>query len=291
MTIVKLRPGVEAETFTLLEDLETALLTTDMRGWKRISDPIYHASSPISRSGLLKYRLSPANYRIPDADNRNFLIGRAFHDRISLTAEAWEGIYAIAPNVDKRKKAGKEIWAEFTKVNTDKEILTQAEGDMLDGMARNLTEDKDVRELLTGKIAHELACFTLEDNVWTKAKIDAWRWEEHVVIEFKTTSCASLEDFKRSFFNYFYDIQVAFYSDRITGATGEPIKDYIVLGFEKNPPYKVYKLIMTGDVYDLGRARYQPLLEQHKICSYENFWPENEGYNHLEVPNYLLKQI
>lgn len=291
MNVIDITAKLQAQEVSCLDELEMLLFSTDMKGWYLIDEADYHASSPISRSGLLKYKKGPANFLIPDPETRPMVIGRAFHEMLSVPEEdIFFTRYAIAPEVNKRTKAGKARLEEFMQTNSHKTVISAEEYDQINLMALAIKDDDEVKEILRNDTQHELSCFYMEENVWTKARIDAWVPSTATLVEFKTTAAASKEEFERSFFNYYYDVQAAFYMDRIIGAVDIPIDRYIFIAVEKQPPWKVYKLEMTEEVFSLGRARYLPLLHQHKVCVLEQDWPQSEPMTELHVPQWLLNK-
>ena len=83
----------------------------------------YHATSAVSKSDLDLIAKSPAHYteakNAPKEQTASMLLGSVAH-KLVLEQDKFEEDFAIAPDVDRRTKAGREQWAEFAKNITDK---------------------------------------------------------------------------------------------------------------------------------------------------------------------------
>jgi hypothetical protein len=80
-----------------------------------LSNEEYHNSAGISKSGLSLLRKTPAHYATryingaQEPATKAMVIGSAFHC-FTLEPFIYDELFAVAPNVDRRTKAGKEKW-------------------------------------------------------------------------------------------------------------------------------------------------------------------------------------
>ncbi len=273
-----------------LQQIETMLRkTTAIPDVWKIEDIIYHSCSALSRSSLVKYLDSPANFLIEQKDNKHLTFGRAFHHRLLDGEEYYKKHYITKPKSIK-KRAGK-VWDAFVEENKDKTILTIGEDEDIGIMVERLFEDLSVEPYLSDESAQpEVAVFLREEDIWTKAKFDLWIPGE-CLVEFKTTAAKNQDQFIKQFFDYGYDIQAAFYLDRFRLATDMEVDFFCVVAVEKAPPYKIYKFAINQKVLEIGRKRYKQLLETHSICTYENYWPySTPGFDDIRAPDWIASK-
>ena len=92
----------------------------------QISNAEYRKSDGISSTELKKIAISPMHYRFwkdnPKEDTPALLFGRAAH-KYMLEKDDFFNEFAVAPNVDRRTKVGKEEWTKFVEDNKGKEGL------------------------------------------------------------------------------------------------------------------------------------------------------------------------
>ena len=87
----------------------------------------YRSHPAISRSELWKIRESPEKFKCfkenPTEPTPALIFGQAFH-KLALQPETFSDEFAVMPQVDRRTKDGKAIWAEFCGKSTGKTIIT-----------------------------------------------------------------------------------------------------------------------------------------------------------------------
>lgn len=92
----------------------------------------YRTHPAISRSELWRLNESPEKFKWfkdnPEPATPALLFGQLIH-KLLLQAKTFGDEFAVAPDIDKRTKAGKEVWADFELSNRGKTIVT---ADMFD---------------------------------------------------------------------------------------------------------------------------------------------------------------
>jgi len=161
--------------------------------------------------------------------------------------------YAIAPQVDKRTKAGKEIWLAFEQENQDKEVIKRdfyeqawsCVQNVLDNpiFARVRFESHHVEEELNG----ELFGFPFT------ARIDLET--EGFVYDLKTCQDASPEGFQRAAHNLDYHLQATIY--RLM--TGKPFRWIAV---ETSSPCNVMVYNQSEEAFERTKVRLEKLVKQ-----------------------------
>lgn len=103
-----------------------------------------------------------------------------------------------------------------------------------------------------------------------KARIDMRVPDERLIVDVKTTSARSQNDFISNCYSYDYDRQAAFYLDGCRQA-GERADQFIILGIQKQKPHDLYVVEVAADsiFLDYGRRKYQRLLRSWQEVDYK----------------------
>lgn len=231
-------------------------------------DTIYITNSMLSKLS----EKSPAHFRYwlhnkpePTAAMK---IGSAIHSAI-LTPEWFMRDYVIAPNVDRRTKAGKEMFKEFYDNNL-KKIITHKEKDIINDLVHTVKQDRFVKNLLSDGKPEQIVVFQDEKTgIKCKSMIDYLK-NDGTIIDIKTTQDAGA-GFIHSVNKYKYHKQAAFYMDAV-GAS----KFYIV-AIEKTKPYALNVFELSKETIQEGRNLYRDELSMMAQCIEQNYWP---SYGH-----------
>lgn len=98
-----------------------------------------------------------------------------------------------------------------------------------------------------------------------KARIDIRVPDERLIVDVKTTSARSQNEFVSNCYRYDYDRQAAFYLDGCQQA-GEYADQFIILGIQKQKPHNLYVVEVAADsiFLDYGRRKYRALMRSWK---------------------------
>lgn len=235
----------------------------------------------VNKSTLWEMRKSPLHYwhlmnDTPKEDTKAMKFGRAVHARL-LDPVSFSELYTVAPECDRRTKEGKEIWAQLQA--SGKEIISREDMDILFSMENEF--DK-YRYLITDAQTELPLIWTdNETGVMCKGRLDAIT--DHYIFDYKTTTDASTESFRREAIKYGYDLQAAMYMEAARANGWDP-KGFIFIVQEKNAPYLI-NILHAGDAFlDRGMWIMRDLLAQYKECRDSNEWP---GYGENEL---ILKE-
>lgn len=255
-----------------------------------VSDQEYRGIKAVNWSALKHYAKSPAHYRAyidnPPERTPAMLLGSALHCWV-LEPEEFRKRYIVAPEMDRRTRAGKEAHAEFLALAAGKDVLTPEQMEAVRGMgaavrgchARNLVELCEVHEraITWTDPATGLAC---------KGRPDAYSPHTGVIVDIKTTSDASPRAFQRAIATYLYHGQAAFYLDGLL-ADGVRAEHFIFIVVEKEPPYAVASYACDAEMIAAGRMLTREYLDMHKACLDAGQWP---GYPNrvqsIELPRW-----
>ena len=250
----------------------------------------YHKNTEkISKSGLDLIHKSPLHYweryLNPASQEKKtpaLILGSAVHCAVLEPGEFGKR-YAIAPEVDRRTKEGKEIMANFeAHVEGRLEIISKADSAICERIMEAINQH-DEASLLMSKITDVEKVIEVEDM---KCRPDAIIEPLNLIIDLKTTDDASPRAFGRSALKYRYDVQAAFYIDLYESHYGRRCEGFIFIAVEKTPPFGVGVYVIEDEDIERGRVKYKADLERWREAKANNKWTGYTGINKLEMPNY-----
>lgn len=234
---------------------------------------VYRKVDAISNSDMGYIKESPAQLiwarNAPvDVDKLKALdFGSAVHCQL-LEPEKFSDEYAVAPEVNRATKAGKEEFAAFELSAGDKCVLSADEHKKLDFMTRSALAHPTYGQLLSGGYSEVSIIWRDADTgLLCKCRPDKLikfgnQW---FCLDVKTTD--SIETFFKSIGDYDYHRQQAFYEDGLAAAGMPvvflfgPISKTISLG-----RYPVAVRSIERDDVDAGRIQYKALLRRWAEC-------------------------
>jgi exodeoxyribonuclease VIII len=231
-------------------------------------DTIYITNSMLSKLS----EKSPAHFKYW-LDNKPeptaaMQLGSAIHSAI-LTPLEFTKNYVVAPDIDKRTKAGKEAWAKFVEENT-KTIITYKDKQMIKELYYSFYSDSYIKKLFSKGEPEQIVCFYDEiSKLKCKSMIDYLR-NDGIIIDLKTTTDAS-NNFSHSINRYKYHKQAAFYMDAV-GANR-----FFIVAVEKTRPYALNVFELSKETIQEGRELYRDELNMMSQCMEKDYWP---SYGH-----------
>ena len=262
----------------------------------RISNKEYREREGVSSTDLKHMVKSPAHFRYwkdnPQEDTPALLFGRAVHKYV-LEKDDFFTEFAVAPNVDRRTKEGKEEWTLFEVNNQGKDIISADDFEKIKAMYDALYSTPYVKSLLSG--IKELSFFVVDEStgITLKARPDCLTeiGDTKLYVEYKTAEDAELDAFMKQAVKLNYDLQASFYRNVLKQATGFDYQVIFVVQ-EKKSPYVVN--ILEANKYFLasGEDVWKSNLELYTECERTNNWYGyvNKDINSLGLPKWLAKQ-
>lgn len=253
----------------------------------------YLAVDAISAHGLMQIERSPAHFdhtrRQPHAPTPAQALGALTHLAV-LEPEEYTRRVRIAPETDRRTKAGKEDYAAFEADvgRIPGAIIATPDHDATArGMREAVMRHPFARALLADGHAEVTLRWDLEATA-CKARPD-WVCVGHeVIVDLKTAADASPDAFAKAAGNWKYHLQCAWYADAaVTCDLGE--RAFVFLVAEPEPPHAVALYQLDDVSVEAGRARYRRALDTYRECIAAGRWP---GYFHqietIGVPRWAL---
>lgn len=259
----------------------------------------YRNAEGISRSELWRLSSTPEKFKWqmehPEPPTPALLFGQAAHKFI-LQPESFDEEFVVAPIVDRRTKAGKDIWADFEAAAGDRAVIDSAQFDTIANMASVMNENSYVQKLLEG--TKELP------YIWTdeltgeicKVRLDCLSvvGDKHIIVDYKTAMDAGTDAFMHSAVKHGYDFQAAMYLEGCKAVSGEECL-FVFIAQEKEPPYSV-NIMQADDVFiRRGRDIFRQLIGTYHDCKESgNWWGYLGPYNvvnNLALPAWLAKEV
>lgn len=251
----------------------------------------YNLAEGIRRSDLWLMNESPEKFKYnldhpvsEDEKSQAFLFGSACHKMVLEPLE-FNKEYAVAPNVDRRTKAGKEEYAQFCESNAGKTVISLEDRDTIVAMCNVLLDNRLSEEMITGQ--HEVPYFWKDPETGERCKCRADVVKQvdgkYVVVDYKTTTSAQTDRFNAELFRYGYHVQAAMYTEGLQCALKLDYRPkFCFVAQEKKAPYAVNVIEVSDDVMRYGDRLYHDLLRRYHECKELDVWP---GYCSDGIPN------
>lgn len=263
----------------LLQDLIKLHDQDKLIGQFNCDNDAYHASPGYSASNLidvLKYSEAHLKYfkENPETDNESFRIGTMIHTAV-LEPNDFDNIYAISPNLDKRTKGGKEMFAQFSLENEGKIIISQKDYDMAMGIQHSVWSTATAKVLLKDALI-EQSFYWRDRDTLCKARPDAINKELGVLIDLKTTTNCSEYNLRNSIKDYMYHVQSAFHMTGVNTVFGDVVRDVVYIFVEKTPPYGVKFVTVSKEDLLIGCRSFDKALGRIVMANDTGIFP---GYS------------
>lgn len=222
-----------------------------------LTNDAYHAETEHLSSSKVKTLLdNPYLFLNPPEreESPHFAIGSATHSLV-LEPHKFNEEFAIAPECDRRTKAGKEAWAAFVEASAGRTVIADKDYEIAKSMADAITHNPYAQTLLQNGIA-ECSFFGEIDGVKVKCRPDYYREDKGLIIDIKTTDDASPDGFIKTIANYGYYIQAAFYLD-VLDTLEKNARKFVFIAVEKKAPHMVGIYELDPISLEFGRSEYK----------------------------------
>ena len=252
----------------------------------------YDDIQAIRRSDLWHINKSPLHFRYwMDSEHEKtdaLRFGAAAHKYILEPFDFWNE-YLLAPDVNRRTKDGREVWANFCEVmeRSGKDYITAEEYKVIADMADEIGNNDLAARLLTGK--HEQVFVWVDTDTGEKCKVKADVVTEYdgrpFLVDYKTTVSCEDGHFERDAKKYGYQFQAGMYSEAYFQTEYEEC-GFAFVAQEKAPPYAVRVSLCSPEWIKRGYDKFRELIGIYHECSEADNWP---GYDRDGFPVELLE--
>lgn len=194
----------------------------------------------ISASSFSDYFKSPQHFwqnssynpaRIKKPATPALIFGRLAHCLI-LTPEAFDDEFVIAPEINRRTKAGKIEYDIFLDTVGKRTVVATGDYSMAAVMRDAMFRNNAVRQLIGNGMSESPVTWKRDDgDLMCKVRLDYAR--NGLTIEYKTTENASPDDFAKSVASYGYHRQKAWQRDGYKEINGEYPRGSIIIAQDK----------------------------------------------------------
>jgi PDDEXK-like domain of unknown function (DUF3799) len=241
----------------------------------------YHSGPEISNSGLRDFARSPFHYyslhrdpkRPPRAVKAGQLEGTLAHCA-TLEPGEFDKRFATGPSVNRNTNAWKDFVASLPGGVT---AIQQEQRDVAFAQAASVRAIEDVAALLSSGGAAEVSVYwnDPETGVGCRARPDyaAPAGDGVILLDLKTYSDSSPEEFRRQIARKAYHCQDALYSDGYALASGEPVLGFVFVAVETAWPYVASAVMLDDASREQGRQENRALLDAYAECLKTDVWP------------------
>lgn len=284
-----------------------------------LSNDEYHSSDGLSRSALWLYRENPYKYWYQylsgqyerPKDTEALRLGSLIHSMV-LEPELFHQQYVMKPELTpippevRLKDVGRE---EFEQ---NKEIRRQTKASNDDLMAffnenlngRTVISEKDIaiaNECRNSvyrcpKNAKLLANLEIEKSIyWTdeetgvlcKARPDGFN--NAIAVDLKSSRSANGRYFQSAAMKEGYFLQAGMIYEGLK-AIGKPIRKFVFIVIEKEPPFSVATYILDDEALQYGIDLFHALLRKYAVSRETNQF-DDYGFQVLMAPKYALEEL
>lgn len=263
---------------------------------------VYHGGPAISKSGLDDMEKSPATYydfhinpaRPPRKEKPGQLEGQLAH---CSTLEPLEFLkrYAVVPddaprtptaaqlgakNPSAESRAAMDWWEQFNADNAGKRAIKQAQYEAAMRQAESIFKLKAAAEMLA-KGRPEVSAYWKDpiNGELCRCRPDFVHdasASEVVLLDVKTYSDASPDEFARQTARKRYHVQDSFYTDGFAFASKQSVLGFVFLAVETEWPYAASCTMLDREAKEQGAMDYRRNLELYAHCRKTGVWP---GYS------------
>ena len=191
--------------------------------------------------------------------------------------------YTTSPYDDFRTKEAR-AWRDDQK-SRGVQVVDQDTVALCKRMADSVASHPTAAKLLL-KGRAQVGCFaefSLGGSVLRKGLIDWVPDDMAVLVDLKTSGCASKSEFTRSVASFRYDVQAAYYTDLWSDLSSEKSRrEFAFVIVEREEPHCTAVYVLDEESVGFGRATYVRWLQQYITCRDTLEWP---GYG--DAPEYI----
>jgi hypothetical protein len=254
----------------------------------------YYDVPRLSHSQLKEIRHSPGHFRwkmdTSEAASPAMNLGSLVHAMV-LEPHIVERRWVVVPKIDRRTKAGRELYESYVSDNSSKYIVMEHEFEVASAMRDAVMSHPHAGGLVENVIAHGSAekefYWTDSRGIERKAKVDGLVMNDEgcdFVLDLKTTADASPHAFKRSIAKYCYGTQMAYYCE-----AAKPIHNRaMIIAVANTPPFGVGLYRFDSVAIARSQQVVDRWLDLYKECMDSDEWPTRWDTVDVEVPDWFL---
>lgn len=223
----------------------------------------YHSHEAISSSGLKYIYETKSVYHYLNREYKEpteaMELGSATHTAI-LEPEKFQDEYLITPELDRRKKHGKQLYEQYKSqaIEQNKTLLRHKNYELIKKMKASVYSYPLAYELLQGIV--ELSHFALIDEVDVRIRPDIDIPKKQCIVDLKTCNDNSPFGFGQAIYHRNYDLQAYMYCL----VKGYPCENFRFIAVENKHPYSTEVYALSEKSIENGKKKFEQALSQWK---------------------------
>lgn len=244
-----------------------------------ISNETYHESKGISRSMIMKFFKTPFHYYSEYLTQNNqkraitnsLKIGAALHPFV-LEQHDFMNRYQVVEKKDRRTKEGK-IYYDLMELNKgDRELIDEAQFNVIKTMYDSLHSDKNIHDLISGA-QYEKSLYWIDQDTGLLCKCRPDIWHDGFIVDLKTSADAGYREFQRSVYKYGYHIQCAMMYEAFKNIFNIEMTDFVFVVIENVEPYATAIYPLDKLSLEQSVKIFKQKLMEIKHCIDTKYWP------------------
>jgi len=210
-----------------------------------------------------------------------------------LEPEKYASTYAVAPQVDKRTKEGKAIYAEFEAENAGKIVIKPDVADKAFAMQKAIFAHTGAANLIRGGEV-EKPIFWHDESLPCKAKPDCIREVDGacLVVDYKTGGNIKWNDLSTFIYNRGYHRQAAWYMDGVEKVTGRRPDGFALIVQDVDLPELIAMPLVSAEFIELGQHENHKAVADIKERLASGDWiPFPRGMFALDAPEWAARRM
>lgn len=265
-----------------------------------LDSPAAFYESYYGEQGLEEDELEPDDV---EEEAEHFRVGKMVHMAI-LENEKFKELYVVQPEFwgytqkgertnnpnCKEVKEQKAAWEAMLPVGA--KVCTQAELDMITGMARAIMRHPEAPNLIKD-CAREVAGYYRdpETGILIRFKPDLLKFNGSAMTDFKTAKSSDEVFFGSQAFNHRHDIQMFTYAEGALKINGKRPEIITSLVTEKKAPFEPAVFYWTPEDLVQAEVDYRAALRKLRKCIDEDRWPyRQERIGRIRTPQWFIYQ-
>ena len=228
----------------------------EMKTVKDTNEQYHSHKDYISASGL-KMIAKKSVHHFLNAEFKStpsMAFGTAVHTAIYEPKE-YHKDYHIIPKIDRRTKAGKELYAQHLEEAKGKDIIDETDHQRILTILENL-DKSEAKEFVQGEM--ELSHYLEYEGVKVRVRPDCVNKVAGFISDVKTCQDNSPRAFLSDIYKYKYHVQAAFYMDMLG------VNKFVFIAIETNAPYSIETYVLSDELLEKGRQEYKKVLADWK---------------------------
>lgn len=260
----------------------------------------YHKIDAISKSRLTEADITMEKYYdtflAPDKEEPTttpqLTFGNALHCAI-LEPDRFEAEYLVVEKCDKRTTKGKEDFAAYEEIcaSENKQMILDEDAIVCHRVRQRLAAHPVVGPLLNSTSMKETSLFWTDPETGLKCKCrpDVLNLGHGLILDTKSARDIQVHMIESENWNRRHLFSPPHYAAGVENVTGEVIKAYIFIAFEKTRPFDVQPFVLPDLELQAGAESVRQLMRKIAECKITGKWPgRSPDIIPIGIPRYAL---